>query len=45
MLPIYYINLASRPDRREYMDGQLAKLGLRGQRIEAVYAKRYIGCR
>ncbi|WEK03209.1 MAG: glycosyltransferase family 25 protein [Candidatus Devosia phytovorans] len=38
MLPIFYINLASRPDRREFMDGQLQALGLSGTRIEAVTA-------
>lgn len=36
MLPIFYINLASRPDRREFMDVQLRALGLVGTRIEAV---------
>jgi len=36
MLPIFYINLASRPDRREFMDDQLRALGLVGTRIEAV---------
>jgi len=36
MLPIFYINLASRPDRREFMEGQFRKLGLVGTRIEAV---------
>lgn len=36
MLPIFYINLASRPDRREFMDAQLRALGLVGTRIEAV---------
>lgn len=35
MLPIYYINLAARPDRREFMETQLAGLGLSGTRIEA----------
>lgn len=35
MLSIYYINLASRPDRRAFMEGQLAALGLSGTRIEA----------
>lgn len=36
MLPIFYINLASRPDRRDFMESQLRKLGLEGKRIEAV---------
>lgn len=36
MLPIFYINLASRPDRREFMEAQFHKLGLNGIRIEAV---------
>lgn len=36
MLPIFYINLAMRPDRRDFMDRQLADLGLIGRRIEAV---------
>lgn len=35
MLPIYYINLATRPDRRDFMEQQLAGLGLSGTRIEA----------
>ena len=38
MLPIYYINLASRQDRREFMERQLAALGLAASRIEAVTA-------
>jgi glycosyl transferase family 25 len=36
MLPIYYINLAKRTDRRAFMDDQLAALGLKGTRVEAV---------
>ena len=36
MLAIYYINLRSRPDRRDYMEEQFARLGLHGKRIEAV---------
>jgi glycosyl transferase family 25 len=36
LLPIFYINLAHRNDRREYMDGQLESMGLAGTRIEAV---------
>lgn len=35
-LPIYYINLASRPDRRDHMEAGLHGLGLAGERIEAV---------
>ncbi len=35
MLPIYYINLATRPDRRRFMEEQLQRLGLAGIRIEA----------
>jgi glycosyl transferase, family 25 len=35
VLPIYYINLATRPDRRDFMEAQLAALGLAGTRIEA----------
>ena len=35
-LPIYYINLASRPDRREHIESELAKVGLRATRINAV---------
>ena len=35
-LPIYYINLTSRVDRREHMETALAQLGLIGERIEAV---------
>lgn len=37
-LPIFYINLASRPDRREHVERQLRALGLDGTRIEAVTA-------
>lgn len=36
MIPIYYINLSSRPDRRRYMDAQFQQLGLVGERIEAI---------
>lgn len=35
-LSIYYINLASRPERREAMERQFHALGLVAQRIEAV---------
>jgi len=34
--PIYYINLASRPDRRTFMERQLNNLGLEGRRVEAI---------
>lgn len=36
MLPIYYINMSTRPDRRDFMERQLVSLGLIGMRIEAV---------
>jgi glycosyl transferase, family 25 len=36
LLPIFYINLASRTDRREFMEEQLAALGLSAVRVEAV---------
>lgn len=36
MLPIYFINLASRPDRRAFMEAQFERLGLAATRIEAV---------
>jgi GR25 family glycosyltransferase involved in LPS biosynthesis len=35
-VPIYYINLASRGDRRVFMEDQLTRLGLVAERIEAV---------
>lgn len=38
MLPIFYINLASRPDRREHIERQFEALGLTGTRVEAVTA-------
>jgi GR25 family glycosyltransferase involved in LPS biosynthesis len=34
-LPIYYINLSSRPDRRAFMENQLAALELTAKRCEA----------
>lgn len=34
-LPVFYINLASRPDRREFMEAQFAHLGIAAERIEA----------
>ena len=37
-LPIFYINLASRPDRRAHVERQLAALGLAATRIEALTA-------
>jgi glycosyl transferase family 25 len=36
LLPIFYINMASRPDRRDHVERQLASLGLTGTRVEAV---------
>jgi glycosyl transferase, family 25 len=36
LIPIYYINLASRTDRREHMENELARLGLSAERVEAV---------
>lgn len=38
MLPIFYINMASRPDRRAHVEQQLDVLGLVGTRIDAVTA-------
>lgn len=35
-LPIFYINLDSRPDRREFMEAQFARLGIAAERISAV---------
>jgi hypothetical protein len=35
-VPVYYINLGARPDRRAFIEDQLAVLGLTGERIEAV---------
>lgn len=35
-IPVYYINLASRPDRREFMERQFQQLGIAAERIEAV---------
>jgi len=35
-VPIYYINLQSRPDRRERMEEVFSQRGLRAERIEAV---------
>jgi glycosyl transferase, family 25 len=38
LIPAYYINLATRPDRRQFMEQQFARLGMSVQRIEAVAA-------
>jgi GR25 family glycosyltransferase involved in LPS biosynthesis len=35
-IPVYYINLASRPDRRAFMERQFVQLGIVAERIEAV---------
>lgn len=35
-IPVYYINLASRPDRRAFMERQFAEFGIAAERIEAV---------
>ncbi|MCD7059464.1 glycosyltransferase family 25 protein [Pelagibacterium xiamenense] len=35
-MPIYYINLSERTDRRAFMEEQFARLGLAAERIEAV---------
>lgn len=35
-IPVYYINLASRPDRRAFMQAQFDRLGIAAERIEAV---------
>ncbi|WP_404405468.1 glycosyltransferase family 25 protein [Pelagibacterium halotolerans] len=35
-IPIYYINLSSRTDRRAFMEEQFARLGLEAERVEAV---------
>jgi glycosyl transferase family 25 len=37
-VPIFYINLASRPDRRQYMEDHLRERGLTATRIDAVPA-------
>jgi len=34
-LPAFYINLATRPDRRTHMEAELARVGLVAERIEA----------
>lgn len=35
-VPVYYINLASRPDRRAFMEAQFARFGMVAHRVEAV---------
>lgn len=35
-LPIFYINLDGRPDRREFMEDQFTRLGIAAERISAV---------
>lgn len=35
-VPVYYINLAARPDRREFMEEQFDRLGIMAERIDAV---------
>lgn len=35
-IPVYYINLVSRTDRRDFMESQFARLGIPAERIEAV---------
>ncbi|HEV2518560.1 MAG TPA: glycosyltransferase family 25 protein [Devosia sp.] len=35
-IPVYYINLASRPDRRKFMEQQFERLGIVAERIDAV---------
>lgn len=37
-LPVFYINLGRRPDRREFMEEQFSRLGIVAERIEAVTA-------
>jgi glycosyl transferase family 25 len=37
-LPVFYINLAGRSDRRAHIEGQLARLGLEAVRVDAVPA-------
>jgi len=34
-LPVFYINLASRPDRRGFMERQFERLGIAAERLEA----------
>lgn len=35
-LPVYYINLGTRLDRRQFMDEQFARLGIVAERVDAV---------
>lgn len=35
-IPVYYINLSSRADRRRFMDEQFTRLGIVAERVEAV---------
>lgn len=35
-IPVFYINLAARTDRRDFMQGQFAALGISAERVEAV---------
>jgi hypothetical protein len=35
-LPVFFINLRNRPDRRTFMEQQFAKLGIAAERIEAL---------
>lgn len=37
-IPVYYINLASRPDRRQFMEEQFERLGIVAERVDAVTA-------
>jgi GR25 family glycosyltransferase involved in LPS biosynthesis len=42
---VFYINLDSRPDRKEHVEKELKKLGLKGTRFSAIKnQKGYIGC-
>ena len=36
MLPVFYINLARRTDRREFMEGQFDALGIEAVRVDAI---------
>lgn len=38
MIPVFYINLADRPDRRTFMERQFARLGMPAERVEAITA-------
>lgn len=42
---VFYINLDSRPDRKEHVEGELKKIGLQGSRFKAIkLANGAIGC-